>query len=127
MANTTHFNGKVIDSITEPPLLQANCTPSAGFGSTATAIPTARSTDLAGRIDVLSQGTGQAANPTVAVVFTEALAAVPRGITVTRDDIVAPAGGYWAVTTKAATGFTMTFVGTPVAGSTYSADYDVRA
>lgn len=126
MPDESHLSNRLVDGIGEPALAPANCTPSANFGATATATPAAGSTDIGGRIVVLCQGAGPGANPTLAVVFNKPLTNAPKGITVSRGDLVAPAGGYWAITAKSASGFTATFVGTPVAASSYILDYDVR-
>lgn len=117
----THHGGRVVSGTEEAELVVADITVSAGWGTGPTVAPAAGSKDHRGRVSITAQAT-PGANPTVAVAFKRPFASAPF-VTVARGDIVAPAGGYWAITTRSATGFTATFVGTPVAASVYVLDW----
>jgi hypothetical protein len=104
---------------------------SAGFGTTATKAVRAGSDDEAGHIDIGSSGTGQAANPTAALTFKDGKSKdkngadrIPKAVLVTRTDAAA-AAGIWGTPVITATGFTVTFQGTPVATQTYGLEYCV--
>jgi hypothetical protein len=106
------------------PLVAASVVPSAGFGSTASVIVTAGSTDSRGRFSITCSGTGQGANPTCVLTFADgAWDAVPFAH-FSRADAVATAG-LVRVTTRTATALTFTFIGTPVANDVYIFDYFV--
>lgn len=96
---------------------------SAGWGSTASITVTSNSNDTHGTILVTSSGTGQGANPTITFTFKDGT------WTLAPFAVVVPSGGTgtqthptWAIT---ATVLTITWPGTPVAGSTYQFDYHV--
>ena len=96
---------------------------SAGWGTSPSASPAAR--DTGGRVTITA-GTGSpGANPTVTLTFKDGTWTTIPGIVAARGDIIAPAGGYWALTTPSATAPIFTFVGTPVASAVYILDYNV--
>ena len=119
----THFQGRVIEGAASPDLAVADVAISGAWGNAATRAVTAGSKDRRGRISVTSNGTGQAANPTVTVTFKEPFDSAPF-VAVGRADVLGTAGRS-AITARSATAFTATFVGTPVAGETYILDYQV--
>ena len=97
----------------------ANFTISAGWGSTAT-VDTITGNDMFVQFQILSNGTGQTANPTVSYTYADgAFDIAPNGVSVDRNggnqpSVVATAGRSAGTTTC---GFT--WVGTPVATEGY--------
>lgn len=90
----------------------------AGFGTTASKTVTAGSSDLSGKLNVTSAGTGQLAGATATLTFkdgvfpTAPFAVVCRGST--GDQLTVP------ITVSMSTSvITITFQGTPVAGQSY--------
>jgi len=127
----THFQGRVQRNVGGTAVAAADFAISAGFGTTATKTVRAGSDDEAGHIDVGSAGTGQAANPTVALTFkdgkskdTNGADRIPKAVLVARTDASA-AAGIWGTPVITATGWTVTFQGTPVATQTYGLEYVV--
>jgi hypothetical protein len=100
-------------------LVGADVALSAGWGDTALISSFGGSKDSRGRLQILCNGAGVGANPTVTITFKDGAYAVAPLILASRGDAVAPAGGYWAGGTPSTTQAAWTFVGTPVAGSTY--------
>jgi hypothetical protein len=96
---------------------------SAGWGDTAAKVLTAGSHDTAGRIGAQAGGSGIAADPTITLTFKDGAFGVAPRCVVSRGDAVAPAGGYWTLSSTATTAITFKFVGTPVSGSSYTLDY----
>jgi hypothetical protein len=96
---------------------------SGGWGTTASvAIVDAK--DRRGIIDVTSLGTGQAANPTVILTFSDGAYGTAPVVVATRGDALATAG-QWRVTAQTATTVTFTFFGTPVAAEVYGLHFVV--
>lgn len=121
-----HHGGKLVDQIGDAVLASADLALSGGWGSTATATPSATSKDTKFRVSILCQGAGVAANPTAVLTFKQPMDNVPAAV-VSRGEGAAPATGFWAITAITAAAVTLTFFGTPVAASTYIADVIVRA
>src|SRR5205085_9429221 len=69
MPGQTHYKSRVVENLGATALVAADFVPSAGFGSTATATPVAGSSDSRGAVDILCQGSGIAANPSVVLTF----------------------------------------------------------
>lgn len=91
---------------------------SAGFGTTRSHIVAPGSTEISGKIEVTSNGTGQAANPTATLTFlTPAFPQAPFCI-VARDTTGAQLTVLITVTTTT-TQVVFRFNGTPVAGQAY--------
>lgn len=121
----SHFQGKVVDNKAGSALLAAAITASAGFGSTVVKAVTAGSSDVRGRITLTPGGAGIAANPTFAIAFQDGAFDDAPFVSITRADVLATAA-LIRVTARSTTGFTVTFVGTPVDGEAYIFDYFVR-
>lgn len=121
----THDASRIYEGTGGTALAAAGVVPSAGFGSTAAVVVTAGSNDTRGRFQITASGTGQAANPTCAVTFADGAFDAAPFVHCSRADIVATAG-LTRITTRATTGFTFTFVGTPVANDVYIFDYFVK-
>lgn len=119
----THHQGRVVAGTEEADLVTADATLT-GWGTTPSAAFASGSKDHRGRCSVTCDTT-PSANPTVAVAFKRAFASVPF-VAPARGDAVAPAAGYWAITARSASGFTATFVGTPVAASVYVLDWQAE-
>lgn len=112
------ISGNLTDYGTTPPVI----TLSAGWDATATAIATGN--DQRMTIAITAAGT-PGANPTAAVTFVDGTWTTAPHIVVCTggDDEVAPSTNLatkWEVTSITATGFTLTFNGTPVAANTYT-------
>lgn len=105
-------------------LVGGDWTPSAGWGDTAI-ITSVTGKDSRGRIQILCNGAGIGANPTLTLTFKDGAYAVAPQLVSSRGDIVAPAGGYWAGGIPTTTQAGWTFVGLPVAGNTYVLQYAV--
>ena len=74
--------------------------------------------DQAGRISIVT-GSTPSASPTVTFTYKDgAWPTAPIPI-VCRGDAIAPTTAYWSISTFGTTAFTVAFVGTPVASSTY--------
>jgi len=105
-------------------VVAADFTPSAGFGATASVSVATGSTDMRGEITITAAGAGTGANPTCAFVFKDgAYEAAPFVV-------VCATGGSqptvpWTVTSRATTGFTVTFNGTASAAETYKLAWHV--
>jgi hypothetical protein len=97
---------------------------SAGWGNTAS-VSAVAARDTGGRVTVTCNGSGIGANPTVTLTFKDGTWTTIPAIVVSRGDATAPTTGFWALTTPSATAPVFTFVGTPVAGSTYTFDFVV--
>lgn len=94
---------------------------SAGWGDTAT-VSTVAARDTGGRIIITCGGSGIAANPEVVLTYKDGAwpSGVAPAIVVCRGDLNAPTTGFWAVTNVSSTAPRITFVGTPVSGTTYT-------
>jgi hypothetical protein len=119
----THHQGRVVAGTEETELVNADAALT-GWGTTPSVAAAAGSKDHRGRLSVTT-GTTPSANPTVVVTFKRPYASTPF-IAVSRGDIAAPTTGWWAITARSATGFTATFVGTPVAASVYVLDWQAE-
>jgi hypothetical protein len=97
---------------------------SAGWGDTAI-VASVTAHDTGGRVNILCQGAGIGANPTIVLTFKDG-AWSPNPIQAcSRGDVVAPSTGYWVRTGASTTTFTWVFVGTPISGNQYSLDFIV--
>jgi hypothetical protein len=97
-------------------------TASSGFGSTAS-VSLTTANDRSGRVTVTCAGSGQGANPTLAVVYSEPYTVAPH-VFCTRGG-GAQATINFSVTTEATTGFTATFNGTASGTEAYTFNYCV--
>jgi Pectate lyase superfamily protein len=79
---------------------------SAGWGTTAS-VTGISGVDSRFRLAITSNGTGQAANPTVVLTFKDGAYAAAPWASYGRGDLAAPTTGYWAMTSRTTT--TMTF------------------
>lgn len=95
---------------------------SAGWGTTAT-VSAVSAKDTGGRVTIASAGTGQGANPTVTLTWKDGTWTTAPAVVVARGEHVAPATATWESTTPGATTVVFTFLGTPVAGSSYILDF----
>lgn len=91
---------------------------SAGWGTTAT-VSAASGVDEALTFTVNSSGTGQGASPTITITFKDGTFTNPPVVVVVRNDATSPVGAPPHTVTSTATTATITFSGTPVAGSSY--------
>jgi hypothetical protein len=78
--------------------------------------------DSAFRVVVTSGSGSPGANPTFTLTFKDGLWANAPVCVASRLDLVAPAGGYWAVDSTSQTTVRLTFVGTPSASQSYLAN-----
>lgn len=99
-------------------------TASAGWGTTRS-VSAVSAMDTGGRVTITCNGASIAANPTVTLTFKDGTWTTIPAIVITRGDGTAPTTGFWALTTASATAPVFTFFGTPVAGSTYTFDFEV--
>ena len=99
---------------------------SAGWGSTATVTVVGGSTDLRGSVDVLCQGAGIAANPTITYTFRDGEFPTAPFVFVQRNDINAPSPVELTITSSVAQ-FVVTFNDLPVTATTYTFDYHLVA
>lgn len=95
---------------------------SAGWGASG-AVTVTGARDTGGRISVACAGAGVAANPTVALTFKDGTWGTAPAVVISRGDTAAPTTGFWALTSISATVATWTFIGLPVAGSSYVFDF----
>lgn len=128
MPPATHHQGRVIDGLDDTALVAGDITLT-GWGGSPSVSPASGSKDRRGRLSVTA-GSTPGANPTVEVTFKEKFrgedaADLTPFVVVSRGDIVAPTTGFWAVTARSATSFTVTFVGTPTAANVYVLDFEV--
>ena len=99
-------------------LVSGNFALSAGWGTTATVVPDATSTDMRGNITVTSNGTGQAASPTITLTFSNGTwTTAPHGVFIRNGGTGIGVTGFLLSFT--ATTMVLTAVGTPIAGETY--------
>lgn len=92
---------------------------SAGWGTTAT-VSGASGTDEALSFTVNSSGTGQGASPTITITFKDGTFTNAPKAVVMRNDSSSPVTAPFHTISTTATTLTITFVGTPVAGNSYS-------
>ena len=100
---------------------------SAGWGTTASIAVTSTAKDQRGGFGVTCNGASIAANPDVTLTFKDSLFPEIPAVVIVKAEItpVAPTTAYWAILSTTTGSVTFLFVGTPVAGSTYSARYMV--
>jgi len=101
---------------------------SAGFGSTSSVVPVGAGTDTMGRVAVVCTGSGQGANPTITLTFSDGgfvgidpLAVTTR--TSTGDQVTVP----FLYASGTATTLVWQFRGTPVNGETYEFVYFIAS
>lgn len=96
---------------------------SAGWGDTASVSVAAR--DTGGRVTITCGGTGIVANPTVTCTFKDGAwpSSVAPAVVPQRGDINAPTAAVFRRTNVSSTIFTLTFLGTPVSGTSYIFDF----
>lgn len=97
---------------------------SAGWGNTAT-VSTVAARDTGGRVSITCGGTGIAANPTVTLTYKDGTWTTVPTCVPQRADINAPATAPFVPTSDTATTFVLTFLGTPVSGTTYTFSFHV--
>lgn len=118
-ATAGDFDGRRLIMNNGTTLVGADVAISAGWGNTALISSFGGSKDTRGRLQIVANGAGIAANPTVTITFKDGTYGTAPLILASRGDAVAPAAGYWAGGVPSATQAAWTFVETPVAGSTY--------
>ena len=93
-----------------------------GWGNTA-AVSTADGFDSGARVVILDGGTGQAANPTVTVTFTDGAWTAAPVVVVSQSSGVDTPDGRWAVDSVTTTTAVFMFHDTPQASRTYSFNF----
>jgi len=114
----THLSGLTIQGAA---IAAADVALSAGFGTTATVVPTG--SDRKGKLVITSSGTGQGANPTATITPKDAYdpgaqPVVCRGLTAGDSQLAIP-----VIARIVGGALEITLVGTPVAAQVYTIDY----
>jgi hypothetical protein len=121
---TASFIGGRLRLTTGTALVAGDFALSSGFGSTAS-VGTISGNDTHARFTVTSAGTGQGANPTVTLTFSDgAMASAPFAIVSRNGGDQADVLPTWTTTT---TTLVITFPGTPVAAETYTFEFIAAA
>ncbi len=98
---------------------------SSGWGNTVVLTSPSQSNDQRGFLEILCQGSGIGANPTVTITFTDGAYTVGPRVVLTRGELSAPTTGFWIVSALSTTVLTVQFVGTPQTGNSYKFFYVV--
>lgn len=91
-----------------------------GWGTTAS-IAAVLGTDSAFLVSVSSSGTGQTANPTLTFTYHDGAYVSAPVVVCGRGDINSPVAATWTTTGTGTISTALNFIGTPVAGTTYTA------